>query len=307
MQAAVKSLSSFHNSQILLSVIIPVYNVESYLEACLQSVIPQLNEQIEVICINDGSTDRCPDILSQYEKETANFHVLNTENRGLAAARNAGINVARGEYLVFIDGDDFIESSYFANVIDILLKVEYPVDIIFVGLRMFDEKKGRFVPDQSYHLSSSYGILGLVDAPSIYSRIFEKFGAPYKIIRRNFFLRENLFYQEGARFEDVVPHVKAILSADKVYISDFAPYCYRFNRTGSIMNSGYDIKKILDIFNYLLDVRHVLKQKGMYGELQWYYSKFYNQQVEFHKQKINSKVKKKLFFLTSKLLRRVCR
>ena len=94
-----------------LSVIIPVYNVENYLRECLDSITSQTVKDIEIICIDDGSTDNSPKILKEYQKKDSRIKIITKENGGQASARNLGIKKAQGEYIAFIDSDDFIESE----------------------------------------------------------------------------------------------------------------------------------------------------------------------------------------------------
>ncbi len=92
-----------------VSIIVPVYNVENYLDRCLDSLINQSFDDIEIICINDGSTDNSLSILKDYEKKDARVKIINKDNSGVSDCRNNGINVANGEYIVFVDSDDWID------------------------------------------------------------------------------------------------------------------------------------------------------------------------------------------------------
>ena len=94
-----------------VSVILPVYNVEKYLKECLDSILNQTLQEIEVICVDDGSTDRSLEILREYEKKDKRVIVLTQENKGAGAARNKGLAIAKGEYLSFLDSDDFFASG----------------------------------------------------------------------------------------------------------------------------------------------------------------------------------------------------
>ena len=94
-----------------ISIIVPVYNVEKYLKKCIDSILSQTYKNIEVICINDGSTDSCIDILKEYEKRDERIIVISKENGGLSAARNDGMKKSTGEYVFFVDSDDWIESD----------------------------------------------------------------------------------------------------------------------------------------------------------------------------------------------------
>ena len=100
-----------------ISIIVPVYNVEKYLPECLESLIHQTLKDIEIICINDGSTDNSLSILKDYAKKDSRIRIINKENWGISAARNSGINTAMGDFLSFIDSDDWIDLDFFENLI----------------------------------------------------------------------------------------------------------------------------------------------------------------------------------------------
>ena len=101
----------------MISVIVPVYNVETYLEECLDSIQNQTYTDFEVLLVNDGSTDRSKAICERYCKENRRFHLLNQENQGLSAARNTGVAASRGEFIVFVDSDDMILANYLETLI----------------------------------------------------------------------------------------------------------------------------------------------------------------------------------------------
>ena len=96
----------------LISIVLPIYNVEKYIEKCMDSVLNQTYKNIEVILVDDGSPDRCPKICEEYAKKDNRIKVVHKENGGLSDARNAGIKVANGEYITFIDSDDYIDQDY---------------------------------------------------------------------------------------------------------------------------------------------------------------------------------------------------
>ena len=116
----------------LVSLIIPVYNVEQYLKQCLESVKNQIYPNIEVILVNDGSTDNSLSICRYYAQENG-WILVNQENSGLSAARNAGINQSTGEYIAFLDSDDWIEPDFIQNMIESVEK--YDADIVESGIR----------------------------------------------------------------------------------------------------------------------------------------------------------------------------
>ena len=102
----------------LVSVLIPVYNVEKYLERCLDSILKQTLTKIEIICVNDGSTDNSLSILKEYQKKDSRIIIVNKENGGLPSARNAGLDRAEGKYVGFVDSDDYIEPNMFQKLYD---------------------------------------------------------------------------------------------------------------------------------------------------------------------------------------------
>ncbi|MCI5923484.1 MAG: glycosyltransferase family 2 protein [Oscillospiraceae bacterium] len=102
----------------LISVIIPVYNVESYLEVCIASIVNQTYENLEIILVDDGSPDRCPEICDDWAKRDDRIQVIHKENGGLASARNAGMDICTGEYISFVDSDDWLEKNAYENLLE---------------------------------------------------------------------------------------------------------------------------------------------------------------------------------------------
>ena len=101
-----------------VSIIIPVYNIEKYLSRCLESIVSQTYPNLEIICINDGSTDNSPNILEQYKKLDSRIIIINTEHYGPGAARNKGIEIATGKYTMFVDSDDYMSSNTVEALVD---------------------------------------------------------------------------------------------------------------------------------------------------------------------------------------------
>mgnify|MGYP001516330436 CR=1 FL=1 len=106
------------SEEIKVSVIVPVYNVKKYLAKCLDSIIAQTLKDIEIICVNDGSTDGSDKVLEEYKKKDARIQVVNRKNGGLSAARNTGMPYAKGKYIGFVDSDDYICLLYTSDAAD---------------------------------------------------------------------------------------------------------------------------------------------------------------------------------------------
>ena len=127
-----------------ISVIIPAYNVEKYIKRCVDSVLNQNYEKFEIIIINDGSTDSTLNICNENYKNKENIKIINQENRGLSGARNAGINAAIGEYLMFVDGDDFLDNNNCLEKInEVISKRKY--DIVQYKMKYFYEKGNKYI------------------------------------------------------------------------------------------------------------------------------------------------------------------
>lgn len=103
-------------NKIFVSIIVPVYNVEKYLARCLNSLIEQTLYEIEIICVDDGSTDNSPKILKQYADKYPNIKIITQTNKGLSAARNTGMNHAQGKYIGFVDSDDWIDKDFYEKL-----------------------------------------------------------------------------------------------------------------------------------------------------------------------------------------------
>lgn len=145
------------DTAVFLSIIIPVYNVEKYLRECLDSCLEQnvTSEEYEIICVDDGSPDNCGKILDEYALQYSNIRVIHKENGGLSSARNAGLDVAIGKYVWFVDSDDFIGRNILADLFDILKKT-IVMNCLFrpmllktgnnmIFLQYFHQKKVRFI------------------------------------------------------------------------------------------------------------------------------------------------------------------
>ena len=126
----------------MISVIIPVFNVEEYLDKCLESILTNTYRDLEVICVNDGSTDRCPEILRKWKERDPRVIVVNQDNRGLPEARNSGLAVMSGDYTAFIDADDRVHPQYFESMLNCMETTD--ADMVVCGVREFavDETVG---------------------------------------------------------------------------------------------------------------------------------------------------------------------
>lgn len=142
----------------LISIIVPIYNVEKYLDKCLNSLIKQSYQNLQIICINDGSPDNSLDILNKYAKLDSRFIVIVQDNQGLSGARNVGLSAATGEYIMFVDSDDWLELDCCRSAIEIALKDDY--DVVFWPYnKIFSNRvEKQFVYHQNMAFDNRYAV-----------------------------------------------------------------------------------------------------------------------------------------------------
>lgn len=213
-----------HND--LISFIVPVFNTEIYLERCINSIVVQDYKNIEVIIVNDGSTDRSATIIEQYCEKYKNFRFIDQSNRGVGAARNAGVKEARGDYISFVDSDDLIMPNFCSYLLDII----EDADIAIAGRENYKNEK--------YVKSKTAPFVLSVDAiEAIKYLITGKFNSrPVwgKLYRRN--VIDKVSFDEKHIFEEVRYSVDTFALSRKVVFADKDLYSYRV-RPGSIMTT----------------------------------------------------------------------
>ena len=216
--------------KILISVIIPVYKVEKYIEKCIFSVLNQDFSSLEIILVDDGSPDTCPNICDSIAKENDNVKVIHKANEGVSIARKTGVKAAKGEYILCIDGDDWIGTGCLKDIADCIAKTE--ADIICYG--SYYEKGGTF-----YRYKTNYRI-GVYEKENIikeiYPSLIQKEDASYfapniwgKVIKKNLLLPNMIADSRCNIGEDFACIVPCIYNSDKIVIIDKYYYFYRSN------------------------------------------------------------------------------
>lgn len=224
----------------MVSVIVPIYNVEKYLKQCIESILNQTFYDFELILVEDGSPDSCCKICDNYHLLDSRIVVIHKENGGLSDARNAGLEIAKGEYIVFVDSDDWIEPQYLEILYNKIS--EYNADIVICGYYITDENgniEKNIVTKKEYILDSNQALNELVKDKKIENYAWNKI---YK-----YSLFKNIRYPVGKIFEDIYTTYKLFLLASKIGVINFSLYNYR-HRLGSIM-SGLSISRQNAIFD----------------------------------------------------------
>lgn len=251
-----------------ISLIIPVYNVEKYLRKALESVENQTFKDLEVIVINDGSKDNSIEIIKEFADRNENFIIVDQENRGLSEARNKGISISRGNYIAFMDSDDYIEE----NFLEILYEnaIRHDADIVCCNFNFY-------YPENELKV-----YMPLTSLPGIYtgSKALKKLILDISVhhFAWNKLYKRSLFIDKGVRFydmyfEDIATSPRLFYYAEKVVLLGRALYNYT-SRESSILGS-INYKKINDFISALGTIRNFLENKKAYKKYKnhiWIYS-----------------------------------
>lgn len=230
----------------IFSIVVPIYNVEKYLPQCLESITRQAFKDYEVILVDDGSTDKCPDICDEFKVKESRCKVIHQTNKGLSGARNTGMGAATGRYIYFMDSDDTISS----NLLDELQKIlhKYEVDIIGFNATVIEANRRSVLSTGKCINKIEYGI-------EIAQKRVPLSTVPLYCYRRSFLLKEKLLFEEGIYYEDIFFTALAFLKNPTIYYMDKALYFYN-KRGESITTSKVKIKNYCDlvkICNCLID------------------------------------------------------
>lgn len=224
------------------SVIIPVYNVEKYIDRCLKSIISQNYDDLEIIVIDNGSTDSSGIICDTYASEYSNISVYHIENHGVGSARNFGLSKARGEFIYFVDSDDYLVGNLFADFAD---KLVSDLDlVVFCYYNSFEEdltEKSR--TEKSLPFKGNYDKDGFI---KIFKELFLSdmlYTVWNKIYRREFLLENNLSFEQYELGEDVRFNLNVYRNVNRIFLSQDSYYVYVIGRKGSAMSS-YNPKRI---------------------------------------------------------------
>lgn len=226
----------FKDSNLKVTVIVPVYNVEKFLSQCIESIISQTFKNLEIILVNDGSTDNTDKIAEEYAKEDKRIKIIHKTNEGVSIARNIGIDASNGDYVCFVDGDDFIQPDYVEYLLNMAIENNANIALTTEMYTTFHGDKFPLDPKDSPILLSGEDAAEAI----LYYKI--PIGCYCKIFKREF-LGDNIrfypsvFVGEGFNF-----NVKAFQLVDKVVVGSRKVYCYRRDNPASCMTQ-FQIKK----------------------------------------------------------------
>lgn len=228
-----------------ISIIVPIYNVEKYLNRCIESIINQTYKNLEIILVDDGSPDNCPQICDEYAKQDHRIKVIHKKNGGLSSARNAGMNIATGEYIGFVDSDDYIDVHMYEVLLNACLSQDCKLSICkiqhFTGDRYSDEIK---ICDTYNSISNEEALWRLQGEDG------ELFCVAWnKLYHKDLFYE--LRYPEGKINEDEFVTYKAIHQAGNVVVCESVLYFYYQDNNSSITKNKkyFTYEDVFDAFN----------------------------------------------------------
>lgn len=239
------------------SVIVPVYNVEAYLEKCVQSILRQTEQDFELLLVDDGSTDSSGQLCEELAKKDSRIRVIHQENQGLGGARNTGIREAKGDWLLLVDSDDWIEPEILEKSLEAGLREE--ADMVMFPFRSVDEEGRELavfrenVPlDRALSLKERKDVL--LTAPCAWNKLY----------RTAFFRETGLAYPSRVWYEDIRTTPKLMALARRmVFLGDIG-YNY-LQRQGSIMNSG-KVARNVEIIEAFDDILPWFREHGLFAE-----------------------------------------
>ena len=219
-----------------ISIIVPVYKVEPYLDKCVSSIVNQTYKNLEIILVDDGSPDNCPAMCDAWAEKDSRIRVIHKTNGGLSDARNAGMTVATGELMAFVDSDDWIAPDVYEYLYQRL--TEDNSDIAACGVQMVWENKTpsrMLTRDGNCVLNQEEAMRAIIEESWLKQPVW------YKLYKTA--LVRDILFPKGKCHEDVFWSYQAVGKAKKVSISDYIGYYY-LQRGGSIMGAGYSLKRL---------------------------------------------------------------
>jgi glycosyltransferase involved in cell wall biosynthesis len=229
----------------LVSIIIPIYGVELYLKQCIESVLSQTYQNLQIILVNDGSKDKCGEICNYYVTKDTRIQVIHKQNEGLVNARKSGLALAKGEFVTFIDGDDWVGKNFIYNLIQPAIK--YNIDFTIAGyIREFYGKEDKIHPKLKEGYYNKEELLKTVLPNAIYNGIFFQHGIStyvwnklFKLSNLNKYL--TIIDKNIVMGEDAALTYPYLFNCDNIYITDATDYYYR-QRPNSIVKSVPNIQ-----------------------------------------------------------------
>lgn len=283
----------------LISIIVPAYNVENYIDRCLDSILGQTYKNLQIIVVDDGSTDSTASICDEYGKKDSRIEVIHQKNAGLSGARNAGLRVARGDYIGYVDGDDYIEPVMYEKMINAM--TENSVNLVVCGYNQIGPQ------GEKYNFSRKNIVLSREEALDVYvsdNREFHIFNSVWsKLFEKD--IVKGLEFPVGHNSEDILYTTKALVNCNGVVFVDDPLYNYVLDREGSIMNASKKLshRRFNDEIPFTFEQIEYFRQNGfdeiagkdeyyVYRRLTFYYLDFRHRKMKEDAKKLANLIRK---------------
>lgn len=296
-----------------ISIIVPVFNVEKYIHDCIESILNQSFKDFELILVNDGSSDRSGDICDEYSKKDKRIAVIHKENGGQSSARNRGIDIAKGEYVGFIDSDDWIEPDMYKILYEKAIEINADISACNIVEYQKDSSKRFFCLDKTDRIFDRNAAIN-----EIYLNERLTFSPCNKLYKLELF--KGLRFKEGYILEDMDFAYKIIHHSNKIFYTGQALYNYRYNDNSTLRKTfskkrldEYQVRK--DMYTFYLEnypnqanevyAELVLKGLELYINVEKYYrneKKQYKYLIDVDREKLKSLVSKKDYNRKKKIL-----
>ena len=265
-----------------VSVLIPVYNVSIFLEEAISSVLNQNLEDIELICVNDGSTDNSLEILEKFAEEDTRVKIFSKENGGCGSARNMALSKASGDFVYFFDPDDRILPNTLKHTYE--NAIENESDLVLFKATRFNDKGvyyNRTYMDLDNHFKDVDFDNFTFNYKDIKSFVLDSPYAPWcKLYRKSFIDSYDDFkFDLGVAFDDVPFHVKSLIRADRISFVNEYLYHYRFDNPNSVNHTS---SNSFDIFKIINMVKSILEKENKYDELYFEFNKFLLYNINYY-------------------------
>lgn len=251
----------------LISVIIPIYKVELYLDECIQSIVNQTYTNLEIILVDDGSPDKCPQMCDEWAKKDSRIKVIHKQNGGLSDARNAGLDIAKGDFIAFVDSDDWILPAMYERMLSVISKEK--ADICACNIRSC-------FSDREIEWGCSEQVVG--NSELIFKMLYDDTKYPVSAWNK-LYTKEcwnELRFPVGKICEDAFTTYQLIHYANKIVQIPEAYYCYRI-RSESIMTSSFSKKRMDEEGSWRMN----------YEFIQSHYPSLYKNAYDFYLLKVN--------------------
>lgn len=252
----------FGMEQPLITVIVPVYLAEKYIHRCVDSILRQTYKNLEIILVDDGSPDKCGEICDEYQKIDSRVKVIHQENAGVSAARNAGIDVAKGEYIAFVDSDDYISDDF----IEVLSNHIANVDYVSSGFTYIDQDESiryRYCVDEEIIQTGKETLFAHYSGKNEVKKINSVYACG-KLYNREIW--EKLRFTEGIVFEDICLMPYILLKCNKVKFIPYTGYYYRKVPTSITNKTSTEHRKKTFVDSYKIWDEHekLYRELGLY-------------------------------------------